>query len=304
MSEDKLPTPFGDTELEQEPSNIKLQDLEQHISNRINQLSDTGNNLADASGEAQPLLDMLDEVPVADGLAPEFETFESFEAFSFESLSGNQDRFRSTFQEVRSSYQGTEDLIKGINDLSDLVTDSVRQLNIRLNALEERFADLSSANTADLPKNIKEIRAILVKLYQRGIAASELDSERNDTTKVQSDLIFEINQQFRELDGRLERIVSEVKQKSEERNLELKGELTNKVKELEKFLREIRDYLNRHVINLAVLLILILFIAGILITNSLDRMATFVTHSMDELRTQFDQLTLPPLNPRQPPFLK
>lgn len=287
----KGPSPQGaPSEPEQDSAGIRLEDLEQHISERIHQLSDSGSFESPFGSPEQP----------GRGSDSFVSAFEPFDVFDYP-MHGDPESLQSAYRDVSRSYQERAELLNGIHDLSDLVTESIRQLGIRLSMLEERLDGLSGQRTEELEKSVREVK-ILLKESQKVLKEA---SERwaalpaQDSDKPSAQVITELQKHVLALEERIDRNSTDVKKALEERVVSVHNQLSTHFKNLEK---EARDHFNRSLFSLAILVIVILFVAGALIVNTMDRMCTYLTQSMDSLRSHIDQMNIPlPPLPGSPP---
>src|ERR1043166_6805598 len=109
-----------------EPGVVRLEDLDQHIAERINQL---GEPPAPFEVNVQPKADNTDGGAAAteqptDRFGSGFESFEHFEY----GAEGRAENMRAAYREVSQTYREAAELLKNIHDLADLVTESIRQL--------------------------------------------------------------------------------------------------------------------------------------------------------------------------------
>ncbi|HEY9869149.1 MAG TPA: hypothetical protein V6D08_08280 [Candidatus Obscuribacterales bacterium] len=285
------PSPQGaPPEPEQDSGGIRLEDLEQHISERINQLADSGSFESPFGSPEQP-------GPSSNSFVSAFEPFDVFDY----PIHGDPESLQAAYREVSRSYQETAELLKGIHDLTDLVTESIRQLGIRLSMLEERLDGLSDERTDELEKLVREIKISLKEsqklLKEAGERSAASPAMVPDKSSAQ--IITELQKHVLALEERIDRNSADVKKALEERIGSVCDLVGSHFKVLEK---EARDYLNRNLFSLAILVIVILFVAGALIVNTMDRMCTYLTQSMDSLRSHIDQMNIPlPPLPGGPP---
>ncbi len=283
--QDSLPEP------EQDLGPVKLEDLDQHIAERITQLRDPPASMdppveetpANAGAEPSPLEQQPDRFITG---------FEAFEVFDYAS-ERRPESMRASYHDVSQNYQETAELMRNIHDLADLVTESIRQLNIRLNAMDERIDSVTGERAAQLDKSIGDIR-IAIKEQQR------LLKEANDRLSAQTavkpsdksmgQLLIELEKLSSFLDSRIERNSNELKHKLDEQREAIWSQVASKFNTHEK---ESRDYLNRSLFSLAVLVVIITFIAGALIVNTMDRVCNYLTQSVDTLRVHLDQVNTP-----------
>lgn len=281
-------------ESSQSPENLKnlrLSDLEEHISRQIMRLSkevDEGSLGLAAPEESKELsLEMASFVPPLETMASLDLPFKEDSNLSF----------KLSHTDVERSYLDNVELLRNVHDLSDLLTDTVRQLSIRLNSLEEKIT-LASQETRT------QLSQLLTAAKNQPSNTTKADKENVLLADGNSDLLAELTRHLLTLETRLDKDRGELKQKIDERTGGLADRFDNKLQELESLAQQTRDYLGRHFFSLAILLVIITFIAGALVTNSLDRMATYLTQSIDALRTELGELTLPPTNTREPRFPK
>jgi hypothetical protein len=287
----KGPSPQGEpSEPEQNSGGIRLEDLEQHISERINQLADSGSFESPFASPEQS----------GSGSDSFVSAFEPFDVFDYP-IHGDPESLQAAYREVSRSYQETAELLKGIHDLTDLVTESIRQLGIRLSMLEERLDGLSGERTDELEKSVREVKTLLKESQRILKEASErwASSPASAADKSSAQVITELQKHVLSLEERIDRNSADVKKALEERVVSVYEQVSAHFKVLEK---EARDHFNRSLFSLAILVIVILFVAGALIVNTMDRMCTYLTQSMDSLRSHIDQMNIPlPPLPGNPP---
>jgi hypothetical protein len=263
------------------PENGALTDLEQHISQRINRLSDT------AKESPHPQLE-VDEAE-SSFIPP----FEPVDPYDFPSLPG-QDRYSQPYHSFNSSWESSEDLLKAVHDLNDLLTESILNLNVRLTCLEENLDEHSQVNAQQLQKSLKEFRALMqnAKGLPPGSAA---DKDAQSQTASYPAVGLEMQQQMQLLESRLQQMNKEMEQRHEKRLQVLSEQLRQESRVLERLLEKDRNTSQRHFFSLAILFIMVVFISSALMTNSLDRLASFLTQQQDALHMQLEELLSHPV---------
>jgi DNA repair exonuclease SbcCD ATPase subunit len=258
-----------------------LDDLEAHISQRINQLQtddpDLGVLLEDGSGNSI--------------IVP----FEPFEGYDFNTLTDGEAAFTGAYEKVADGLRDEREVLKSLHALSDLVTDSLLNLNVRLNELDERLKEVSYTQTneiervrnqlKDLQKTIPTVEA-LAKLER---APAQQPASTSGEHPV-SEYMNELQRQVTFLKERMDRNVVELAAKTEERQTAFLNMLDTRVKVMEKISLGYKDSLARNFFNLALLVIIIVVIAGAWISNSVDHMSNFVSQQLDALRTETHDL--------------
>lgn len=264
-----------DKEVEKPPEDLQpdhsLGNLEAHISQRINQLqTDEGPDALHGGAD--------DSSGGAGHIAP----FEPFEGYDFAALHGAAPDYTSSYDKVRDVYQESGEIIKGINGLTDLLTESLLNLNVRLNDMEERLREVSALHGEELHK-----LRIQVKEVHKAIPAIESSprTERPDTQKEHGIEAYmnELRKQVSFSKERMDRNIVEMGAKIEERQTAFLNILDTRVKVMEKISLGYKESLNRNFLNLAILLILIVVIAGTLISHSVDNLAAHVSAQLDAL---------------------
>jgi len=272
-----------------DPGVVRLEDLDQHIAERINQL-----------GEPPPPLEVefkSEAATAARGSAATEQQpdrfgggFEPFEHFEYGSGS-RAESMRAAYREVSQNYQEAAELLKNIHDLADLVTESIRQLNIRLNVMDERLESVAEERAAGLNKSICEIRSAL-KEQQRIIKETNdrltAHAAGQQTDKGTAQLLIDLEKHASFLDSHMERNTAELRHKLEEHRDGLWAQFNSKVIASEK---ESRDYLNRSLFSLGILVVIVAFIAGVLTVNTMDRACNYLTQSVETLRAHLDQVS-------------
>ncbi len=253
-----------------------LDDLEAHISQRINQLQ-----TSDEISTTDLLLGTTGDDQSDNGLIPRFEPFEGYE---FATLHSAEQTYSGGYEKVRDGYQESTEVIKTIHSLTDLLTESLLNLNVRLNDLEERLKDVSEVNREELRK-----LKLLVREVHKSNAelAGQPKQERiaSEATHSMQDYMNELQKQVTFLKERMDRNVVDMGLKIEERQTAFLNMLDTRVKVLEKISIGYKEAVSRNFFNLAVLLILIVVIAGTVISISVDRMSSYVSQGLDALRT-------------------
>ncbi|MBI4532635.1 MAG: hypothetical protein HY711_01710 [Candidatus Melainabacteria bacterium] len=298
MPSNKSPLPQDEPgQSNPQPQGVGLSDLEEHISRQILRLSqevDEG-----SLGFQLPEQDEEPSLGISSFAGP-------LETLTRLDLPFGEDSHPTlSHTNVERSYHQSAELLRNIHDLSDLLTDTVRQLGIRLNSLEEKIALTGQENQIGLSQLLAHVKNFLGETT--GTTGSGKAKQTASTNKENivlassnADLLAELTRHVLALEARLDKDKVELRQKLEQATGSLAEQVDNKLQELESLAQQTRDYLSRHFFSLAILLVIITFIAGALVTNSLDRMATYLTQSIDALRTELGELTLPKTNSSEP----
>jgi len=270
-------------ESEEDPKGSRLKEIEQHISQRMNKLSEpAGKRVSDSAHkdkQAQPAAS-----PLPNFIAP----FEPFENYGFNAPTG----YRTPNEDLTRPYQETAEVLKTVQHLSDLLTESVLKLNCRLNSLEEQLRSLSEVRPEELKGSLGEMKAMIQEsiresMRQRQSGAGSTGSGDKEIGSYAA-LITELQRQVQLLEAHVDRASSDVRVKVDERHNLLREQLDGRVKIVEKLARDSRDYLNRHFFNLAILLIIILFIAAAFIVHAVDDSASYTSQQLDALRVHLE----------------
>jgi len=260
---------------EKAPENGALTDLEQHISQRINRLADP------EPGESTHLQLEIDEAESS--FLPPFEPADPYDLSSIT----HSEHFSKTYTNLRSRWEGSEELLKAVHDLNDLLTESILSLNVRLTTLEENLAEHSEERSLEIKKTLKDFRGLLQAVKAPSVIASTEGSQISDMSQ-------ELQQQLQVLEGRLQQMTRELEHKIEKRQLAFGEQLRLESKVLETMLQKDRQTSQRHFFSLAVLFIIVIFAAGALMTNSVDRLSSFFSQQQDALHIQLEQILAQP----------
>jgi hypothetical protein len=272
----KKASPDNEVDQPAEEGQPALDDLEAHISQRINQLQ--------SSEEISTTDLLLGATGVEKGDSGVIPHFEPFEGYEFATLHSTDPTFSGGYEKVRDVYQESGEVIKTIHSLTDLLTESLVNLNVRLNDLEGKLKDISEVNNEELRKLKLLIREVH-KSNSESNAQAKTDRVAAEATHSMQDYMNELQKQVTFLKERMDRNVVDMGLKIEERQTAFLNMLDTRVKVLEKISIGYKDAVSRNFFNLAVLLILIVVIAGTVISISVDRMSSYVSQGLDALRT-------------------
>lgn len=261
------------------PEGGALTDLEVHISQRINRLSDP----------TEPIHPQLEVDEAESSFIPPFEPLDPYD---FPSLS-DPERYSQAYAGFSSSWDGSEDLMKAVHDINDLLTESILNLNVRLTCLEENLEEQSQAHTQALQKTVKEFRSLIQNAKGLSATAASSKDEQAQTATYPA-VGLELQQQLQLLQSHLQQINKEMEQKQEKRYLVIVEQLRQESKILEKLLEKDRNTSQRHFFSLAILLIIVVFISGALMINSIDRLSGFLTQQQDALHQQLEEILAHP----------
>jgi hypothetical protein len=263
----------------------KLQDLEQHISQRISRLGEPDLQLLTGEMLEEPLSPVI---PVVGGdYVPPFEPLEDYD---YEASDPRAHKFGAMYRPPSANYEGMGEVMRAVHDLSDLLTESVLNLNIRLATIEEKLALVSQSQAHDLHKGVQEIKKVI---NAKGKAVPADDQSTATDLGATAELVRELQTQVKLLEEFINRSAVDVKQRIDERSTAVREHLDVRAKVLEKKSNDNKDYLNRHFFSLAILFIIIIFISSALITSSIDRLSGYLSEQSDSIRTQIDQLVFP-----------
>ncbi len=252
-----------------------LDDLEAHISERINQLHTEDEDPAASLG-----LPAAGDSQSVSGLIGPFETFEGFELAG---LDGDARTFSGGYERVHEAYQEAGEVISSINNLSDLLTESLVNLNVRLSTLEEKLKDLSLIHSTGMSKLRQHIAEV-----HRAIPVQEAQTKSDQQELAQDQALVEytneLGKQVAFLKERLDRNTHEMTVKLEEKQSALFSMLDNRLKTIERVSISYRENFQRSFFSLAVLFILVVSVAAVVISSTVDHMSAFVSHQLDALR--------------------
>jgi hypothetical protein len=264
----------------------RLQDLEQHISQRISRLGEPEMQLVTAE-----LLDETTPLPAIPGVGGEYvPPFQGLEDFDYEGRDPRERNYGSMYRPpAQANYDGIGEITRAVHDLSDLLTESVLNLNIRLATIEEKLALVSQSHAHDLHKGVQEIKKAVHGKAKASIADQSIAGDVGSA----SEMVRELQAHVKLLEEYINRSAVDVKARIDERSNGLREHLDVRAKVLEKKSNDNKDYLNRHFFSLAILFIIIIFISSALITSSIDRLSGYLTEQSDSIRMQIDQVVFP-----------
>jgi hypothetical protein len=260
------------SEPDEELSGSTLRELEQHISQRINRLSD--DTLPLIAGQSDQDMEAL-ETPFVPGFEAEPYVYPAIESGEFD--------YRRAYENIHNNYQGVSELVRCVHELSDLVQESILNLNVRLASIEQSIIDVSEVNQKDLADRVAQLQKAIGKGAPVGTAKDASGGNFAEEIQVQMKLLEE----------HINRSATEIRQKVDERQHQLREHVDIRAKVLEKMSTDNKDYLNRHFFSLAILFIIVVFISSALITGSVDRLSAYLTQQSDALHQQFEQLAQP-----------
>lgn len=267
-------------------------DLEAHISERINQL-----HSPDDAGEEAPL--GLGEELSADGVSEMIPPFEPFEGYEFATLHDPGHSYIGGYEKVRETYQESGEVTRSINNLSDLITQSLLNLNVRLSELEEKLKEINEINTSEFTKvkrHMAEVQRSILSTDSRAGAAPSAGLP----DKAVAHLITELQTHMESLKDRLDHDAQEAANRIEERQSAFLSVLDTRVKVVEKVSDKYKSSIHQSFFHLAILLILIIVIAGITLSAKVDQMSSYVSHQLDALRAVIQEITESPAHPAGP----
>ena len=237
-----------------------LDDLEAHISERINQLHTEDEDPAASLG-----LPAAGDSQSVSGLIGPFETFEGFELAG---LDGDARTFSGGYERVHEAYQEAGEVISSINNLS---------------TLEEKLKDLSLIHSTGMSKLRQHIAEV-----HRAIPVQEAQTKSDQQELAQDQALVEytneLGKQVAFLKERLDRNTHEMTVKLEEKQSALFSMLDNRLKTIERVSISYRENFQRSFFSLAVLFILVVSVAAVVISSTVDHMSAFVSHQLDALR--------------------
>jgi hypothetical protein len=190
---------------------------------------------------------------------------------------------------AQANYDGIGEITRAVHDLSDLLTESVLNLNIRLATIEEKLALVSQSHAHDLHKGVQEIKKAVHGKSKGSVADQSIAGDVGSA----SEMVRELQAHVKLLEEYINRSAVDVKARIDERSNGLREHLDVRAKVLEKKSNDNKDYLNRHFFSLAILFIIIIFISSALITSSIDRLSGYLTEQSDSIRMQIDQVVFP-----------
>ncbi len=236
-------------------SAARFQELERHIARRMRHLDSSAPVGADDSDGSQAVERMPD---------PELPGNER-EASGDNTLNGE---IEPIYRRIYSSYGTRDELLGAVNRLSADLSTQVDELLNRLAGLEERLG----VSKQGLPEDESQARLTLA-------------AERSP--------VGELARQMLALEYRLDRQTAELKTMLQECQRQLGGQVEDHLLTLERLNLDSRDFISRNLINLAVVLMIILFAGGFLLSSSVERMRSYVTDRLEGLRENIRTLYVP-----------
>ncbi|GEM_PF-2785311 len=271
-----------------EPLRPELNDLEAHISQRMVEL-------ADASSTGEPSIPGalgVDTGVDVDSIIPAFDQYHGFE---FGHLDGAPAGFAPDYERIRASYQESGEILKGIHNLSDLLTESILNLNARLNELDHRLQEITEIQHGEIAK----LKALLTDVHKalpaaRGRQGGPAGSEDRDS---QADTTPDLQKLVQPLRERMDRNTVELAQRLDERQTAFVNVLETRLKVMERLTNDYKGFVNKNFFNLCLLVMIVMLIASAIISNSVDRMATYLCQQMDALRLTVERALEPGSTP-------
>jgi Ca2+-dependent lipid-binding protein len=174
----------------------------------------------------------------------------------------------------------------------------------RLAALELQIKQQSQTHNQDLHRSVQELKNQLQEqqltnatLYQQLETTLKQQSQQGQSASVSntvtSQIVTEMQKQIYGVETHLDRSANDIKGVFNDRHVNLKENLDSHSRTIERLFSGTKDYFNKLLFYVGILLVVLFALSGALIIHSIDQMNHYMLTEMDALRASLEKTTAP-----------